>query len=171
MRGVENSLPSRISSQGGIYWLDDMKEVPDTQTVTYDFDDFLLVWELRSCGGHHPMEGTGFGTAFYGSDASLVVDGDGWKVYDKDGGIAASGEETPLLHEQNFLECVKSRKLPHSDIEIGRLSTTICHLGNISYHLGRDIRFNPKTEDFGDDEAANSQRYKTYRKGFELPKV
>ncbi len=171
MRGLENCLPSRVSSNGGIYWLDDMKEVPDTQVVTYDFDDFMMVWELRSFGKHHPMESVGFGTAFYGTDASLVADGNGWKVYDKDGGIAATGEQTPLLHEQDFLECVKSRKRPRSDIEIGRLSTTICHLGNISYHLGRDIKFNPKTEDFGDDQAANSQRYKTYRKGFELPKV
>ena len=52
-------------------------------------------------------------------------------------------------------------------------STTdsLCHLGKTSYHLGRDIRFNPTTEDFGEDHAANSHRYKSYRKGFELPKV
>lgn len=34
-----------------------------------------------------------------------------------------------MLHEANFLECVKSRKRPSADVEIGRLSTTLCHLG------------------------------------------
>jgi hypothetical protein len=56
-------------------------------------------------------------------------------------------------------------------VEIGRLSTTICHLGNISYRLGRDVRFDSKTETFGDDAAANAWLTKTYRSPYELPEV
>src|ERR1022692_3783623 len=48
MRGLHKCLPKRVASNGGIYWLDDAKEVPDTQVVTYDYGDFMLVWELRS---------------------------------------------------------------------------------------------------------------------------
>lgn len=80
-------------------------------------------------------------------------------------------KSTGMFHEKNFLECVKSRQKPHSDVEIGRLSTTLCHLGNISHHLGRDVRFDPKTETFGDDAKANALLKKTYRASYPRPKV
>jgi len=50
------------------------------------------------------------------------------------------------------------------------LSTMLCHLGNVSYKLGRDVRFDAKTEKFGDAEA-NKLLRKEYRAGYELPKV
>jgi len=172
LRGVDNCLPSRVSSMDGIYWLDDAKEVPDTQTVTYDYGDFQLIWELRSFGRQRPPEGTSSGTGYYGTDASLIVDDDGWRVYGKDGDPGPSSKPAgPFLHEQNFLECLKSRQRPNSDVEIGRLSTMLCHLGNISCHLKRDIRFNPKTSSFDGDSAANAYLTKQYRRGYELPKV
>jgi len=74
-------------------------------------------------------------------------------------------------HEKNFLECMKSRKRPNADVELGRLSTTICHLGNIATRLGRDVKFDPKTETFGDDREANAYLTKEYREGYGLPKV
>ena len=171
MRGIDKSLPTRVSDMSGIYWLDDIKEVPDTQAVSYDYGDFMLLWELRSFGGHMPMDGSDGATAFYGTEAALIVDDKGWKV------VSKSGEAGPVVarsggsHEKNFLDCVKSRKLPNADVEIGRLSTTLCHLGNISCHLHRDIKFDPKTETFGTDKAANAYLTKQYRKEYPLPKV
>ncbi len=148
MRGKQHVLPKKISGHGGIYWLDDAKEVPDTQSLSYDFGDLLLTWELHSFGASHPIEGTNAGTGFYGSDGTLVIDGEGWKVYDKKNEIVEKMAQTPLLHEANFLDCMRSRKTPNADVEIGRLSTTLCHLGNICCQLGRDIHFDPETETF-----------------------
>jgi predicted dehydrogenase len=170
-RGIENCLPKRISSSGGIYWLDDAKEVPDTQVVTYDYGDFLFVWELRSFARHRGLEGAGHGIAFYGTEAALVVSGGSWNTYPKDGGTGPSFKGEARSHEGNFLECIKTRKRPNGDIELGRLSTTICHLGNISHHLGREVRFDPKSETFGDDKAANARLTKQYRSAYPLPKV
>ena len=50
MKGMagEKCMPRRVSATGGIYWLKDAKEVPDTQIVTYDYGDMLLNFELRS---------------------------------------------------------------------------------------------------------------------------
>ena len=171
LRGMDRCLPTRISGSGGIYWLDDMKEVPDTQTLTYDYGDMMLVWELRSFGRHAAIEGTPAGTGYYGSEGALIVDGAGWKVVNKDGSAGPSGKYRGEAHEKNFLECVKSREKPHSDVETGRLSTTLCHLGNICHHLGRDIRFDPKTETFGDDKEANARLTKAYRVPYTLPEV
>ena len=171
MKGMENCLPKRISSNGGIYWLDDAKEVPDMQVVTYDYGDLMLVWELRSFGRHRPVEQTPAGVAFYGSDAALVLGLSSWTIYPKDGGVGQTVKGRPEEHEKNFLECVKSRKRPNADVEIGRLSTTLCHLGNISHHLKRDVRFDPKTETFGNDKEANAYLTKQYRSPYNLPKV
>lgn len=58
-------------------------------------------------------------------------------------------------HHQNFLECIKSRKLPICDVEIGHRSATACHLGNLVARLGRRIQWDSATEQIvGDDEAA-----------------
>ena len=171
MRGFDDCLPKRISSNGGIYWLNDAKEVPDMQVATYDYGDLLLVWELRSFAKHHPIEGATSGTSFHGTDATLVVSGGGWRVYGKDPQPVEEVEKSPLLHEKNFLECMKSRKRPNADIEIGRLSTTLCHLGNISQRLRREVVFDPKTETFPGDKDANAYLTKHYRAKYPLPKV
>ncbi len=171
MKGLENNLPTKVSGQAGIYWLDDMKEVPDTQVTTYDFGDFPLVWELRSFARHDPIEGTNAGTGFYGTEGTLIVDGRGWKVYQKDGKEGPSEKNSGGSHSANFLECVKSRKRPNADVEIGRRSTTICHLGNIATHLGREVVFDPKTETFGEDREANVFLTKEYREPYMLPEV
>ncbi|MBN2329460.1 MAG: gfo/Idh/MocA family oxidoreductase, partial [Candidatus Omnitrophica bacterium] len=176
MRGLQNCLPVHISNNSGIYWLDDMKEVPDSQIVTYDYEDFMLVWELRSFGSHRPVEGSAAGIGFYGSEAALIVNfgKQNWTVYRKDGSTESSQSDRcneTNLHMKNFLECIKSRRQPNADVELGRLSTTICHLGNISYHLGRDVRFDPKTENFDGDQPANALLRREYREPYGLPTV
>jgi predicted dehydrogenase len=173
MRGIENCLPDRISASGGIYWLDDAKEVPDTQIVTYHYPNLLLNFELRSFANDQAQarHGTDFYTAYYGTEGTLLVTQSGWKVSFKDGSEGPSEKGAPESHEANFLACLKSRERPNSDVEIGRLSTTLCHLGNISYHLGRDVHFDPHTETFGEDREANKLLMKEYRQPYELPKV
>jgi len=180
MRGIENCLPGRVSAMGGIYWLDDAKEVPDTQLVTYHYPDLLLNFELRSFAFDHVMHqgqriqgngATDFYTAYYGTEGTLLLTNSGWKVSLKNGEAGPSEKGVPETHEQNFLECVKSRERPNSDVEIGRLSTTLCHLGNISYHLGRDVHFDSKTETFPHDEEANKLLSKQYRAPYGLPKA
>lgn len=58
-------------------------------------------------------------------------------------------------HHQNFLDCIKSRKLPICDVEIGHRSATVCHLSNIAVRLGRRIQWDAANEQIvGDAEAA-----------------
>jgi predicted dehydrogenase len=171
MRQAEKCLPTRVSGQSGIYWLDDAKEVPDTQVVTYDFGDFMLVWELRSFNEKHAMEGTQAGTGFYGTEGVLIVDGGGWQVRGNSGEPGPKSGPSRYEHEKNFLDCLKSRQRPNADIEIGRLSTTLCHLGNIVHHLKRDVRFDPATETFPGDKQANALLAKSYRTAYPMPKV
>jgi len=173
--GLENSLPTHISGTSGIYWLKDAKEVPDTQMMTYDYGDLMLTWELRSFAKHNPTDGMHDGIGFHGSEASLMIGDRSWKVYPRDGSVGPVHDVTydreSGAHERNFIQCIKSRQDPHATIEIGRLSTTVCHLGNICTRLRRDVVFDPKTETFGHDKEANAMLSKVHRKPYDLPKV
>jgi predicted dehydrogenase len=171
--GNDHALPTAVSNCSGIYWLDDDKEVPDTQVVTYQFGKLMLVYELRSFQRSVPTEdGFGGSPAFYGTEGTLAFVRDrGWSVRWKNGDPGPQAKATPSTIEKNFLDCIKTRERPHADIERGRLATTLCHLGNTSHHLGRTVVFDPVTETFGNDREANARLTKTYRKGYDLPKV
>lgn len=58
-------------------------------------------------------------------------------------------------HQQNFLDCVKSRGKTIAQEEIGHRSVTVCHLGNIALLLKRKLRWDPLAEQFKNDDEAN----------------
>ncbi len=95
-------------------------------------------------------------------------DGDeGW-LHVTDGG-QITGEPKSLLsrsaprvswtfmggHMRNFLDCIRSRKQTRSHPEVAHRVHTICHCANIGLRLGRKVAWDPKAEQFVDDEQAN----------------
>jgi hypothetical protein len=82
-------------------------------------------------------------------------------------------KEAPVKNEHfvNFIECMRSRKKEdlHAPIREGYLSTTLVHLANASYRLGRTIHFDPKTEIVIGDSEATAMLKGTYRHPFVVP--
>ena len=78
--------------------------------------------------------------------------------------------ETP--HYRNFVDALRAGdpKILTCDILEGHLSSTLPHLANISYRVGRSLTFDGKTEQFGDKDA-DKLLSREYRKGFEIPKL
>lgn len=74
-------------------------------------------------------------------------------------------------HIQNWLDCIKSRKLPNADVEIGHRSISVCHLVNITRELNRKLQWDPAAEKFIGDDEANKLLDRPRRAGFELPEV
>jgi predicted dehydrogenase len=72
-------------------------------------------------------------------------------------------------HMRNWLDCIKSRRRPIADVEIGHRSTTVCHLGNIARWTGRRLKWDPVAETFPDDPEACKLLDRERRKGYELP--
>jgi predicted dehydrogenase len=165
--GLGVDSPLAVTSGGGKYVFDDDQEVPDTQVTTWEFPNAVIVWEHRMWS-KHGTEGSGFGIAFYGDQGTLIVDEKSWRVVD---GPEAGGTQTTGMsaHIQNFLDCVKSRNKPNADIEIGHLSTRLCHLGNIAYRLGRKLTFDGASEQFPNDPQANRLLSREYSNRFEMP--
>jgi predicted dehydrogenase len=73
------------------------------------------------------------------------------------------GREQFKLHARNFLDCVKSRKEPVSDLESGHRVATACHLANLSLKLGRRLRWDAAREEVVDDAEANKLLVRPYR--------
>jgi predicted dehydrogenase len=66
-------------------------------------------------------------------------------------------------HKRNWIDCMKTRTEPAAPVEIGHRSGSACILGYISMKLDRKIYWNPSTEKFIDDKAANRLLWREYR--------
>ena len=74
-------------------------------------------------------------------------------------------------HQRDWLECIRSRKRPICDVEIGARSVTVCHLGNLVYWNRRKLRWDPTKWEFPGDAEANSWRDRDRRDPWQLPTV
>jgi hypothetical protein len=74
-------------------------------------------------------------------------------------------------HFANFAEAVRARdpKLLHAEIEETALSTAMCHLGNIAYRVGRELKFDPARMEFPGDAEANALVSRQYRAPYVVP--
>jgi predicted dehydrogenase len=70
-------------------------------------------------------------------------------------------------HMGNFFECVRDRAEPVSDVWSHHRALTTCHLANIAIRLGRDLKWNPETEQVIGDSEANAWQRREQRRGFE----
>jgi predicted dehydrogenase len=112
------------------------------------------------------------GNIFYGSNGYLAIDGyDSYKTW-------LTGELEPGPHGKaagdhyaNFVDCIRSRRPQdiHSPIEEAHISTTLVHLANASYRLGRTLHFDPAKEQVIGDEEANRLLRGTYRAPYVVP--
>ncbi len=68
------------------------------------------------------------------------------------------------LHVRNFLDCVKSRRQPLSDLESGHRVVTALHLANISLRIGRRIEWDAEHEQIIGDREASEMLVRPYRK-------
>lgn len=124
----------------------------------------------------HMDFGRGNAVEFTGSEGTLSVSRDFLEtsipmLKDRDFAEDERNLYWSTNHYQDFVNCIRSRKKPVADVEIGHRTATICNIGNITYQLGRSLYWDPENERFLNDDYANSKLGKQYRKGFELPSV
>ena len=181
--GLHRGLPSKIYSTGGRFGYKDQGQTPNTQLVTYQFDDGVeLVAEIR--GRFSNSEGdVGSGLMFYGSKGYMISDphSEGFKVFlegkstpEPDLGklddVDKTGDEEHS-HFQNFFDAVRAGKREMLTAEINEtyLSTAYCLLGNISYRLKRELHFDPAANRFVSDREADEMLREKYRAPFTVP--
>ena len=74
-------------------------------------------------------------------------------------------------HFQNFVDAIRANRpeLLTCGIEECEQSTALCHMANISYRLGRELRFDPQARRFIGDSEANKHLSRQGRQGFRMP--
>jgi predicted dehydrogenase len=126
--------------------------------------------------GVEVVHGPGGGVQFIGADGEITVNRG--KLVAKPGKILNEklGEKDVHLykspgHQRDWLNCLKTRKKPICDVEIGARSVTVCHLGNLAYWHHKTLKWDPKKWQFVDDAGDNKWLDRERREGYELPKV
>ena len=152
------------------------QETPNTQTATYTYADGTLL-EMETRGrytNHEGSQGQEVGNLFFGSEGWLEIGGSTWKAFrhrEREPFAGSKGVDREGNHWANFLEALRAGRdeALHSDIHEGHMSTTLCHLANISYRVGRSLKFTGQTERFVDAPDADALLTRTYRKPYVVP--
>ncbi len=184
----KDDYPVKVRSFGGMFVFDSAQNTPNTQTSTFEYADGTI-FEFATRGHYTNKEGmVDIGNVFYGSEGWLEIDADGnWKTFF--GRRGEPGPDSKNIPEEvadaqntvgtgmgghfgNFIEAVRAgkREMLNCEVEVGHRSSSLPHLGNISYRLGRELTFDGRREQFVDDAEANSMlKREEYRDPYVIP--
>jgi len=180
--------PKSVYCAGGRVLYNDKRDIPDNQTITFDYGSYPMTCESSNYGNYlkkAPPE-VRYGKVFpdwqsncdrieiYGTEGLMYLGrhGVGWQVKGEDSKIIAQdkGYFPDELHQQNFIECIRSRKMPNGNIEQGHKSAILVHLANLSYRAGKkQLYFDGNKELITNSEEAKSLDKRAYRSGYEMP--
>jgi len=184
--------PTRITSAGGIYVQKDGKSnISDTQTATFEYPDYNLVWQHRTWGTPADPDYP-WALFIYGEKGTLKAstmradfiphDKNAKPIHfeclferekypedvtEKDNELNAA--PATRRHMLDFLAAVAKRSRPIADIEEGHISTASCILANVAADLGRPIVYDPKKRVVVDDRDATKHLARAYRKPWKHP--
>lgn len=187
--------PKRITSTGGILVQTDGKStIADTQTATFEFDNFNAVWQHRSWGAP-PDPDYPWALFIYGEKGTLKAstmradfipldrnekpihfecfyEREKYPEDLEEDGIELNAAPATRLHMLDFLAAIENRSKPVADIEEGHISTASCILANVSMGLGgRPLQYDPQKRNVMGDEEATGLLRRSYREPWDHPEA
>ncbi len=147
---LNEDLPLTASAAGGVYAYQDGRTAPDTINLLLEYPSkWVATFEATLVPGAR-----GAAIEFMGTEGRVYIDRGGFTFQEQTPRRAAPPPPvevkapTPLekSHVRNFLDCVRSRQLPNSDVVSGHRSALASHLGKLAYMQKRRITFNPEKE-------------------------
>ena len=173
--------PTAVSAGGGKFaFPDDNRQWPDTFSAIAEFgpgpvakNGFILQYSMRiGCRHEHRSHAK----CFYGTEGTLWIDRGRYTITGEtpragkkaipDVEVLASDDE--YHHTQVFLDNVRNHKQPVDNLEVGHRATSVGHLMNVAYEVGRKIRWDGQREQVIDDDAANALVHRQYRAPWKL---
>jgi predicted dehydrogenase len=149
-------MPQSIAAVGGKYWFQDSTETPDTMVASFEYPGLVAVWEHRFAN----TAGAGsrlMGAEFHGTRGTLSVDRRVLRVTPEVKSdlppfeMAREADPHPL-HWANFLDCVRTRRRPNSEIETCHRSSAACILANLSLRTRRRIEWDEQAQTVSDPD-------------------
>jgi hypothetical protein len=171
----DGAAPRGVISLGGRFGYQDQGQTPNTQLTIIDCGEAKIFFEDRGLvngktskvTNEFYMEGGVIKSGLFfpnGKGAGEELKGVSAKALNRRATLTGklepssgfSFQDPQGCHFSNFIDCVRSRKRENLNAEIGEgfPSALLCHLGNLSYRLGTEVPFNPRTKALGDDKAA-----------------
>jgi predicted dehydrogenase len=164
------------------HFKDDGWTMYDTMDAVFTFpQDKLIKWKCQCRNGYKTF-GSDRGTIVYGTKGSVMINRDGYEVYDLGGrkvrenkasvkshgtALGGSGDGLDALHPQNFFATIRGEEKPNSTLEQGVTSTLLCHLVNFSYNEGnRPLAVNPSNGHLVDDTLQQKHWAREYQSGW-----
>ncbi len=176
---LELDFPQTTMCSGGRYAVRDIGDVADTQEVTWQYPDMMMTWSSSLVSRFSfdlDREGaeSRLGCYFHGVNGTLFADYHDLKLVPE--GERLGDPKAPKQwmkpspgHEREWLDCIKSRQQPSCNADYHAKLDVAIGLANLSYRVGRSIRFDAKTERIvGDEEAARLAR-PVYREPWQFP--
>jgi len=187
----KDEYPRKIKCVGGYFAFESDQETPNTQLATYEYDDGkILQFEVRGLYTN-AEDGILIGNIFFGTEGWMHLNGNTWRTYygrENEPGpssddIDMEKEEAadPMVltgtgsagHYSNFISALRAndRTILTGDILEGHRSSCLCHLGNISYRLGRELTFDSHAGKFVGDDVADTYLTRHYRAPYVVPET
>ncbi len=173
--------PEKVSVEAAKrHFTDDGWTMYDTMMASYYYPgNKVIQWDGKSRNGYNTY-GAGRGTIIFGSEGSVFVDREGYKLYNRNGNLTSesTGESTEggtalggggdmsTRHVVNFFESIRGKEKLNSPIEEMAKSTHMCHLANLAYRVNKDLAVDPKTGRTTDPDAQKLWK-RDYEPGWE----
>ena len=179
----DDQAPDPGEYEAGKYYI--TVSIPDTLQATFEFASgrLAIFGQYEASGtaalpvGELELRGT-LGAAYIGGKQITLVPERGGQFQDRAPRIApeeiVAAEPNSSLtaaHARNFLDCIKSGKLPNADVEFGHRSTTMSLLANISLATRSRLEWDADRERITNNDAANAFIKPRFRKGWELKDI
>jgi predicted dehydrogenase len=171
--------PRRITSSGGRYHFKDDWEFYDTLVTSCEFDDKMIAWECKCCQGMK-YYGRDRGSVIMGTTGSVVVDRDGYEVYDlkgvktsefKTGKATSSSDLTGRdsmtdAHFANFIAAIRNGEKLNAPVSIGNVAVTMLQLSNIAWEVNRELQLDTANGKILNDPLAMKMWGREYETGW-----
>ncbi|WP_019990014.1 Gfo/Idh/MocA family protein [Rudanella lutea] len=180
---LQVDFPEHVSVEAAKrHFLNDGWTMYDTMDATFRFPgDKIIKWDGKSRNGYLTY-GSDRGTVIYGSNGSVYVDRNGYKLFSREGKLIkdskakgneagtalGGGGDMTTRHVVNFFEAIRGKEKQASPIDEGAKSTLLSHLANISYRTKKSFDVDPKNGHIRDREAMKLWS-REYHKGWEPP--
>jgi predicted dehydrogenase len=144
---MDQDNPISAVAAGGVYAYKDGRTAPDTINAVLEYPTgWSATFEATLAPGIK-----GAAVEVCGTEGKLLITRAQYEYLSAEKGaqpvIVKAEKEQTIEHVANFLDCVKSRKLPNGDVWIGHRSAQASHLANIAYLQKRRLKFDPDREE------------------------
>ncbi|HTZ60542.1 MAG TPA: Gfo/Idh/MocA family oxidoreductase [Acidobacteriaceae bacterium] len=176
---LDVDYPEKVTSTGGRYAYKDDWQFYDTLVTSFNYRDKMLSWEGKSCQGMK-FYNRDRGSAIMGTTGTVVVDRDGYEIYDLKG-VKTSEFKTGKLtsssdlrgadamtdaHFANFIGGITKGEKLHAPIAVGNVSVTTMQLSNIAWEVSRELVIDTADGKIKGDSEAMKYWGREYEKGW-----